>query len=362
MSCALLQAVNITPIVIVNDYPAWATTTRSNGDPSYCGPLQEDKFTAYADFVSQLVNRYKAREFNVHIWELGNEPDVDGNVYDLPLDSQYGCWGDATDLEFYGGQTYGEMLKIVAPAIKAADPLAQVWVGGLLLNSPMTDVPGEGRPELFMRGILEAGMGTDYAFFDVLPYHAFTIYTGETIDYDNGNVNSPWYGDTWGGVIQGKAKYLRDLMSTYEVQKPLFVNEISLTCPEEFFPALCNPPGEAFLEMQADHLVRAQVRGLSASITGYIWYALNDPGWRNSGLLTNTDEPRPSYLAYRQLVHQLINADYLASVDYGAGIEAYAFSRGAQDVHVVWTEQDVSGLTILVPESEYVEACRGMAR
>jgi hypothetical protein len=350
-----LQAYNITPIVVLNDYPAWATTTRLNGDPSYCGPLRADKFSDYADFVSQLVNRYKAREFNVHIWELGNEPDVDANVNIIPLDSPYGCWGVWSD-RYYGGEHYGEMLKIVTPAIKSEDPLAQVWVGGLLLNSPITTEPGKGRPELFLQGILEAGIGTDYSYFDLVPYHALTNYTGQTFDYDNGDVNSQWYGFSWGGVIKGKAKFLRDIMNTYNVQKPLFVNEISLACPVEFFPSLCNPPVDAFLQMQANHLVRVQVRGLSAGIAGYTWLTLNDSSWRNVGLLNNNNEPRPSYLAYQQLTQQLINADYLAPVFYGAGIEAYSFRRGTQEVHVVWTGQDVSGLTILIPANNYVEA------
>jgi hypothetical protein len=356
----ILQAYSITPIVIVDDYPAWATTERSPGVPSYCGPLQADKFEAFAIFASQLANRYKTGKFNVHVWELGNEPDIDGDLFSLPLDSQYGCWGDVTDLEYYGGRLYGEMLKIVAPAIKAADPLAQVWVGGLLLNSP-NSIPGEGRPEFFLRGILEAGVGTDFSYIDVVPYHAYTVYRGKdplghNFDYDNGDVNSPWYGDTWGGVIQGKAKFLQEIMSAYGVQKPLFVNEISLTCPEEFFPSLCNPPVEDFLQMQADHLVRVHVRGLSAGIVGFTWYTLDGPGWRNGGLLDGVNEARPSYLAYQMLVQQLINADYLASVDYGTDFEAYAFRRGIQDVHVVWTKLDVSGLTILVPEGNFIEA------
>jgi len=350
-----LQAINVNPIVIVNDYPAWATATRSNGYPSYCGPMLSDKFEAFANFVSQLVNRYKMREFNVHIWELGNEPDVDGNVYSLTLDSQYGCWGDAED-PYYGGQRYGEMLKIVTPAIKAADPFSQVWVGGLLLNSPNTTAPGEGRPELFLQGILEAGVGTDYSYFDLVPYHAYTYYTGLDVDYDIGFPGSPWIADPWGGVMKGKARFLRDLMSQYGVQKPLFVDEVGLLCPEVWFPSLCNLPVEAFLQMQANHLVRVQVRGLDEGVVGFTWYTLEGPGWRNSGLLDISNNPRPSYLAYQQLAQQLFNANYLAQVDYGPDFEAYAFRRGAQEVHVVWSKLDVPALTILVPAAKFVEA------
>jgi hypothetical protein len=349
----ILQAANMTPIVIVNDYPAWATTERSPGVYSYCGPLRGDKFAAFANFTSQLANRYKTNEFNVHNWELGNEPDVDGIFHNVPVDSPFGCWGDVAD-PYYGGKHYGEMLKIATPAIKTADPLAQVWVGGLLLNSPNTTNPGYGRPELFLRGILEAGVGTDYSYFDVVPYHAYTYYKGQAIDYDNGVANSPWYGETWEGSIKGKTKFLREIMAPYGVQKPLFVDEISLTCPEEWF-SFCKPPDENFLQAQANHLVRVQVRGIDAGVVGYTWYTLEGPGWRNGGLLDG-NVPRPSYVAYQVLVQQLINTDYLAPVDYGVGIEAYAFRRGAQDIHVVWTKLAVSGLTILVPAGKFVEA------
>jgi hypothetical protein len=256
----------------------------------------------------------------------------------------------------YGGQVYGEMLKIVTPAVKTEDPLAQVWVGGLLLNSPNTTTPGHGRPELFLRGILEAGVGTDYSYFDVVPYHTYTIYNGEPYDFDNGQVSSPWYGNTWGGAIKGKAKFLREIMSPYGVQKPLFVDEISLTCPEEFFPSLCNPPVDTFWQMQASHLVRVYVRGLSTGIIGFPWYTLDGPGWRNGGLLDDNGDPRPSYTAYQVLTQQLINADYLTPVDYGTGLEAYAFQVGTQQVHVVWSKVDSLDLTILVPASNFIEA------
>lgn len=354
-----LQAVNITPIVVVNQYPAWATAYRSPGVPSYCGPMRSDKYQAFADFLSQLANRYKDHEFNVHIWELGNEPDVDGAYFGLPPDNEYGCWGQATDLEYYGGKAYGEMLKIAGPAIKAADPLAQVWVGGLLLNNPNTTIPGEGRPELFLKGILEAGIGSDYPYFDVVPYHTYTIYNGRDIDYDNGNTDSPWFGDTWGGVIKGKATYLRSIMSDYGVQKPLFVDEISLICPVEYFPSACNPLDEnfdAFLQMQASHLVRVLVRGLSEALTGFTWYTLDGPAWRHSGLLDESYNPFPSYQAYQQLAQQLLNAEYIAPVDYGPDFEAYAFRGGSQVVQVVWTKTDLTGLTISIPQGSFVQA------
>ena len=89
---------------------------------------------------------------------------------------------------------------------------------------------------------------------------------------------------------------------------------------------------------------------------GFTWYTLDGPGWRNGGLLDSNGDPRPSYTAYQVLTQQLINADYPTPVDYGAGLEAYAFQRGSQQVHVVWSKEDSSDLTILVPASKFIEA------
>ena len=270
-----LQAVNITPIVIVNDYPAWATATRSNGDPSYCGPMLPGKFAAYAYFVSQLVNRYKVREFNVHIWEMGNEPDVDGNVNNLPLDNEYGCWGDAAD-PYYGGQRYGEMLKIVTPVIKAADPLAQVWIGGLLLNSPLTQTPGEGRPELFLQGILEAGVGTDYSYFDVVPYHAYASTWARMLITIITCLTRHGMGDTWGGAIKGKAQFLREANERIMEFKNLYLQtRSSLGCPPDIFPIPVQPACRCLLSDASQSSgacrsawVQRRYRGLRLVLTG----------------------------------------------------------------------------------------------
>jgi hypothetical protein len=134
------------------------------------------------------------------------------------------------------------------------------------------------------------------------------------------------------------------------------VNEVSLLCAGDYFPSLCNPPVDAFLQMQASYLVRALARGLSENIMGFTWYTLDGPGWRNCGLLDSAGAPRPSYVAYQQLAQQLFNAQYLTPVDYGSNFEAYAFHRGAQNVHIVWSKDDLPDLSIQVPAGNFIEA------
>jgi hypothetical protein len=113
-------------VVIVAGTPGWAGKVKG----SKCGPIKAEELDSFAKFMSDLVSRYSAPPYAVRYWELWNEPDVD------PSDSYigtWGCWGDQDD-PYFGGGYYAEMLKVVYPAVKAADPQAQLLVGGLLLG------------------------------------------------------------------------------------------------------------------------------------------------------------------------------------------------------------------------------------
>ncbi len=332
-----LQQAGVTPIVIVDDSPLWATRL-----PTSCSAIRPEKFGKFAAFMRALVQRYSTSEFNVHHWELGNEPDVDPGL--VGPDSVYGCWGDIND-PFYGGRTYGEMLKVVTPAIRGADPAAQVWIGGLLLDRPLTTAPGRGRPELFLKGILEAGAAP---YFDIVPYHWYSLYGQMRIDYDR--VGGGQWNDRGGGVV-GKAHFLREIMQQYGVNKPVFLNETSFAC----LNTSCNPPDEMFYKLQSSMLVRKFVRGLSANIMGFIWYTLEGPGWRHGGLLTEASTPKSVYTAYQVLNSRMYAMTYAGTADYGAGIEAYAFRSGPVHMHVLWAKEDQS-IPIRIPGAQYSEA------
>ena len=51
----VLKGAGITPIVIVDDYPRWATdnTVREDGQPTSCGRLLDDKVDDFAVFMTQ---------------------------------------------------------------------------------------------------------------------------------------------------------------------------------------------------------------------------------------------------------------------------------------------------------------------
>jgi hypothetical protein len=342
-----MKARGMTPVVIINDSPDWAVKPYykdGEWNLTSCAAIKSEKFIAFASFVGQVVDRYSAPEFDVHHWEMGNEVDVDPTLLHEP-DSFYGCWGDKED-PFYGGRHYGEMLKVVSPVIKYQDPSAKVWIGGLLLDNPNTK-PHLGSMGQFLAGILEAGAAPH---FDILPYHAYIGWNGLQVDQDIETDNVHWY--PWGGMVLGKAKFLRQTLARYEVDKPLFVNEFALNCPE--YTTACLQIDDAFLQIQADQLVRSFARGWANQIQGFTWYTLQN-GWRDGGLLDNNKDPRPSFITYQHFLGILSEARYYAPWNYGSEVEAYRFDRGDAYIDVVWSKANQTH-TVTFPKTSFLEA------
>jgi hypothetical protein len=320
-------------IAVVKFTPAWAQKLPG----IYCGPIKEDALDDFAEFLTAVVERYSVAPYNVRYWELGNEPDVDPSL--VPPHSQFGCWGDRDD-EYYGGGTYAEMLKVAYPAIKAADPRAQVVLGGLLLDCDPTHPP-EGRSCVsgkFMEGILMNG-GGDY--FDVVSFHGYPPYTG-SLQLDEHHPN--W--EARGGMVLGKVDFLRELMARYGVDKPLLHTEGSLNCPE--WSDHCNPPGDAFYEAQADYVVWLFVRNWANGLLGTTWFTLEGPGWRYVGMLDENQEPKPAYEAFDFLTTELGDAKYEGGVIRYPHLRGYGFRTSEKRIWVLWAPDEVDH-TISLP-------------
>ncbi|GAC1655200.1 MAG: cellulase family glycosylhydrolase [Herpetosiphon sp.] len=336
----LVQAtqLNLTPEVIVYDSPRWATVNETS-----CSAIRDDRLADFATFMRAAVARYAAPPFNAHLWELGNEPDVDPTL--VGVDSEFGCWGDIRD-PYYGGERYGRMLQSVTPTIRNADPAAKVMIGGLLLYSPVPE-PNRGRPDLFLQGILKSGAAP---FFDIVAYHAYPNYTGQALDEDQ---TGDWQSS--GGRVVGKATYLRNIMNAYNVAKPLYMNETSLICRNVGPP--CLPTRPAFLEAQANFALRALTRGMSAGLDQILWYTLNGPGWNASSLVDENQTPRPSFRAYKQLSTELLGAsrDTNFQNPYGSSVEAYRFSTPTTIIDVAWS-LNMTPQTLSIPVSQFRRA------
>lgn len=330
----------LTPIVIVDDHPSWASV-KANVP---CSAIKQERFADFAAFMAAVVSRYEKPPYNVQYWELGNEPDVDPIF--APSDFSFGCWGDIAD-PYYGGEHYGRMLQAVTPAIRRADPEAKVILGGLLLARPETTTPGHGKPERFFEGVLRSGAAPA---FDIVAYHLHPSYFSSGKDYSG--TDAGWH--AYGGIAKGKPAFLREVMRRYGVTKPLHLNEAALHCAPSV--AMCKAPTPEFFENQADFVVRMMARSLGAGVDLISWYTLEGPGWRDASLLDGAQAPRPAYVAYRELIKRTANSSLPPmTLNYTNGVEAYRFIRGPEATEIAWSLDNLPD-TVSIPESKYIGA------
>jgi hypothetical protein len=318
-------------IAIIQFAPRWAQKIPGIA----CGPFAEDAFVEFGRFMNAVVSRYSQPPYNVKYWEIGNEPDVSSAL--VPPDSGFGCWGDSSDA-YFGGGYYAEMLKVAYPQIKAADPEAQVLVGGLLLDCDPTNPPeepaGSGNykdcsSSRFIEGILRNG-GGDY--FDAISFHAYDYYFGGEGKYGSKGWHSAW--NTTGPVLSAKAAYLRGLLTAYgHAEKPLFNTEVAILCGSTGNESSCLT--DAFTRTKADYLAQAHVAAQAAGLEANIWYNLL--GWRASGLVSGGRQPRPPYLAYQASVQRLTKAIFSADLTTYPQVKGTQFTREGTLLWVLWS-------------------------
>ncbi|HET9224916.1 MAG TPA: hypothetical protein VFO07_20550, partial [Roseiflexaceae bacterium] len=323
----LLVEQNLTPIVTVRGTPSWAQ--RLSG--SACGPIKPEALDAFATFVRELVARYSQAPYHVRYWEIWNEPDADSGIAGS---SPFGCWGDPKD-SYYGGGYYAEMLKRVYPAIKQADPTAQVVLGGLLLDCDPDHPPAgkDCRSAHFFEGVLRNGGG---AAFDILAYHGYAYWNRQQHDWDLNQGN--WAAR--GGSMIGKLAFLRAVLERYSIYKPIMLNETALLCRVE-----C--PFKEYDPAQANHITRLYTRAHAQGLMAVVWFTFNGPGWRGSGLLDGAQTPRQGYFAYKFLAALLKDAHYIGSSANGA-LECYSFRKGTATYQICWTN-DGSVVPLALP-------------
>ena len=337
----LLADAGLTSMMIVKGTPAWAQKVPG----AICGPIKEDALADFADFMREVVTRYSRPPYNVLYWELGNEPDVDPAL--VPPDSGFGCWGDQRD-PYYGGGYYAEMLKRVYPTIKAANPSAQVVIGGLLLDCDPTRPPSGKScdPAKFFEGILRNGGANA---FDIVAYHAYTHFEPGRTDWDR--EQAAWRHR--GGSLLGKLDFLRATQSQYGVNKPILMNEGGLLC----YPGNPACPGDAFFAAQANYVVRLYTRSWANGLLGAVWYTLNGPGWREGGLLDASQAPRPAYTTLKFMATLLKGTVYDGTLTK-PGIEGYAFRKGPTMYQVYWSN---SAATTTIPRPAGTQTVYNMA-
>ena len=310
-------------IAIIRFTPEWAQKVSG----VYCGPVSEDRLDEFAQFLQELVRRYSVSPYNLHYWELGNEPDVAPSL--VGPHSGFGCWGDASD-PFYGGGYYAQMLKVTYPAIKAVDPQARVLIGGLLLDCDprvpgVCNGPHGDKPLKFLEGILRNGGGQ---FFDVVSFHAYTYYDwGAGLGYMGSN---GWPGSVT--AIPAKAGFVREVLAAYGYGEKRLMNTESAL--------LCSEPATDCLKTQAMYVPRAYAEALALGLEGQVYYATINDWWYHTGLLLPDLTPKPVYYAYKTAASFLAPVKYDGeAADYPAEIEGYTFRREDETgyIDVIWS-------------------------
>jgi len=316
---------NLLDFVMVRSTPAWA-----QAQPGHtCGPVRSDKLVAFGQFMHALVARYSPLPYGVKYWEIGNEPDIDPAL--VPLDSNIGCWGNAHDT-YYGGGYYAEMLKVVYPQIKLADPSAQVLVGGLLLDcDPNNPPPGKGdcRPARFLEGVLKQGGGS---YFDGVGIHGYDAYVGALGAYKMPNWNTSstsTSGPTMAFVA--KANYVRGLLAAYGVTGKFVANDESAL---GWGVATANA---TFETTKAYYVAEVYATALAEHMLANIWYSMDDD-WHHQALLGPGLTPRPAWFAYQFASQQLADAKFSQAITSYPGVKGYAFNRISDSVWLLWSQ------------------------
>ena len=279
-----------------------------------------------------MVARYSKPPFNVKYFEIWNEPDAPVAT-GAPV---WGCWGEANDA-YYGGRYYAEALKAAYPLMKAANPEAQVLIGGLLSNRDPR-VPNCGnscKQSLFFEGILVAG-GAPY--FDGLSYHTYDyFYDGGVGGY--GTPNWPSSSSTTGPLLVVKSRYFKSVMQKYSVTGKYLINtELAVICDSCKTNGGGQTSNAAYETTKAYYMAQGMAAAMAEGHKAITWYSLG--GWYGSALWDGAN-PKPALVAFGVSRQKIGGAEYTGEITRAevaaSGIAGYKFKRGSTDVWLLWT-------------------------
>lgn len=306
-------------IVTIVGNPSWAATYAN-------GPIDKVDIGEFAEFVGTVVERYDGDGFEdapgspvVEYWEFYNEPDAGDE-----LRARYGAsyWG-------HFGTQYAQMLCAVRPLIKAANPRAQIVMGGLAYDS--FEDQGGGFVREFLDDVLLAGGGE---CFDVMNFHYYPPFAPVWAPYGRG--------------LSGKANYLYATLAQYGYEKPVICTEAGWHSDD--YAQFPSTP-----EIQSRYVVQLFSQALASRLDTMIWWTWIDPGagYGANGLLSPSLERKPAFYAYRAAAQILGRASFrraLSPQELGdPALEGYLLEK--QDgtmLYVLWSN-DTAARTVTIP-------------
>lgn len=327
------------PVVLtIGGNPSWASV---NGE----GPLTKVGLDELVQFVRAVVERYDGDgiddvpgSYRVENFELYNEPDGGQSAYDER-------WGLHPDL-------YAAMLKAVYPAVKAANPNAQVIFGGIAYDW-FTDQDAQ-HPEnngpfvrSFFDGVLKNGGG---AYFDKMNFHFYPLFGG------NWTQNFPKDGP---GLVE-KTAAVRATLTKYGLSKPVIITEAAWHNSGDV------PYGSDTLQVRM--VIQIYAQGIVAGVPMLAWWPIGDPGagyQYNSGLVTNgentTPVRKPAFYAYQAMAREMAGATYVGQIAKDTSdVKAYRFQDGVhgRTVYIAWTNPTDPSIVFGSASSPYKDTTR----
>jgi len=291
------------------------------------GAARYDSPQAAADLAARWVNYFNEKKFKVRYWEVGNEC--------------YGSWEEGNKMQGVSqltGDVYGKDARVIAAAIKKADPDANV--GAVVVDTDSGD-DWTGF-HWWMRDLLPQLQGQ----FDYLILHQYFMWPFNGDTYSNpknevlfGNIHKvPDSKDAIAGMIY---KY-----APGEMDIPVALTEFNLMN--------ASPPQSIQL---INGLFTAEVLG-EAIKAGYV--AVNHWDWKNGldgklkgdmALLASNDPnvpdntPRPSYYSFA-LCTRAFGDHLVASESSDAQVKVYASKFAGGELGLVIVNEDAKGKTL----------------
>jgi hypothetical protein len=250
---AAVQAAHNAGVKIVLDVletPQWA----SGSTNKYAAPKNPQDL---ADFMSFLANRYQGK---VQAYEIWNEENI----------SRF--WPSGPN-----AAAYTQLLKASYPAIKAADPSAQVVFGGVSTN----DYP-------YIEAAYAAGAK---GYFDVMAVHPYTCKSPDSYSLNGSRISQYSY--------LGYREVHNSMVAAGD-NKPIWFTEMGWSSRSG---SPCTAVDE---QTQASYLTRAyQLAEQDPYVQVALWYMFREVSWSGStdvdgyGLMHNDFTPKPAYSAFR---------------------------------------------------------------
>lgn len=327
---------NMQAILIIQTAPTWARKYPG----SLCGPIKEEKYAAFGDFLYEVVRRYSQAPYHVTHYQIWNEPDGLLNNED----KVFGCWGDGSD-EYYGGLAYGQMLAQIYPRAKEANPNAQVIVGSLMLLCDARDPEPQKycqeekyrKVANFFEGVVRGAQGA----FDMVMFNSGPSYVkGENPVWNELN-NWRWENDR-GGLVNGKINYIRETMAKYGISKPIIHSEAYFldrpkNSPEDF---------ALFEQYKADYLVWVYANAWAQGLKAVTWYSIE--GWKGSELLRDGQETE-AYQALKAMIGLLRDTEYISREDT-IGYSRFVYQRTGEEIWLLIPAGQQYGMSYLLPK------------